>query len=469
MATDTASKQANPLGKKVIHADIQVTGIEDAPQAGEESPSTDRLLEPSSTSPEDDADKQRADNMRIWWDEAIAKNMALSEGYSHVSVLIIKWADELDELKTKAEAQELEAVFRDRFRYNTETVELNMKVKPQLQLKSRVSTFIEEHDGPNNLLIVYYTGHGVYRENEKYLQLAACVNPTQGKGFQKDAHANWDKVEEILKSDDNDADVLTILDTCYASNITKSAKQSTRKFELLSACPIDQVTAAPGPWSFTRALIDNLNELTKDYGDRPFSTFHLNQRICMDKRRLDTPSHLWYRLPNDQHILLAPLRRNSEHVQRKPEFVRAPRGYLTLQFALRDDTLNQVQIEYLTKKLSKAFENKPLIGLRRVDWLGIRPTKITSFFNRTTLAIYAITQWKKFLHKKQEEKQSRKMMEVTTPMDVHTDHDSVFSATTRKRSRDVFEGLPDTKRRSTDTSQPPLSPISNTSRSHEDV
>ena len=39
----------------------------------------------------------------MWWNEAIAKNMNLPEGYEQVSVLIIKWADELDELKTKAE------------------------------------------------------------------------------------------------------------------------------------------------------------------------------------------------------------------------------------------------------------------------------------------------------------------------------------------------------------------------------
>lgn len=103
MASHATPGAANPLGQKVIHADIKVTGIDDAPHTGEESHSTDKLLEPSSTSPTDDDDKQRADHMRIWWDEAIAKNMSMPEGYTNVSVLIIKWADELDELKTRAE------------------------------------------------------------------------------------------------------------------------------------------------------------------------------------------------------------------------------------------------------------------------------------------------------------------------------------------------------------------------------
>ncbi|KAF1922648.1 uncharacterized protein M421DRAFT_104941 [Didymella exigua CBS 183.55] len=463
MTTDAINKQTNSFGHKVIHADIKVTGIDDASQSGEISPSPDKLLEPSTSSPTDDADKQRADHMRIWWDEAIAKNMSLPEGYTDVSVLIIKWDDELDELKTWPEVEELDAVFRDRFRYTTEIVELNMKGKPQLQLKSRIGKFIEEHDGPNNLLIVYYTGHGVYQENEKYLQLAACINPREGKGFHKDAHANWDKIEKILRSDDNDSDVLTILDTCYSSNMTKSAKQATRKFELLSACPIDQVTAAPGPWSFTRALIDNLRDLAKTYGDKPFSTFHLNQRICMDQRRLLTPSHLWHRLPNDQHILLAPLKPYMGQAQRMPELAKAPRGYLTLQFALRDDTLNQVQIEFLTTKLAKAFENKALLGLSRVDWLGIKPTRIAAQFNRTTLAVYAVTQWKKYLTSKREARQSQQRPAELAPMDADTDNDAARSR--RKRSLELHGDVTAAKRRCTDNSQPMLSPVSDTWRS----
>jgi hypothetical protein len=106
MTTDAIDKQSSALGK-VIHADIKVTGIDDVPQSGVSTSSEGKLLEPSSSGPEDDEDKQRADHMRIWWDEAIAKNMSLPEGYLSVSVLIIKWADELDELKTKAEVSDL--------------------------------------------------------------------------------------------------------------------------------------------------------------------------------------------------------------------------------------------------------------------------------------------------------------------------------------------------------------------------
>lgn len=361
------------------------------------------------------------------------------------------------------QAQELERVFRNRFRYETETVELNIikGKKPQLQLNSRISSFAEEYDGPNNLLIIYYTGHGVYCDDEDYLQLTACMNPVEGKCFQKDAVANWDKAEQILKAEEVDADVLTILDTCYSSNIAKGAKQSIRKFELLSACPHDQTTSSPGDKSFTRVLIDKLKEFADEYREKPFSTVHLSSRINMDKRRHDTPSQLWPRLPNEQNILLAPMNPKEKEVPQRSHVQLEPRGYLTLRFALKEESLNQQQIEYLSKNLSKAFANKELIGLRKIDWLGIRPRKISPF-ERVALAAFAFTQWKKAVQRKKEET----LGEAAGELDANGN--SPASSPTRKRSLDVDNGFPAAKRRTTGNSQPPPSPVSITSHGHED-
>lgn len=478
---DASLRHANPYSGQIIHAAIEVESIEPVTQATGTLPA-ETLSELNSAAKENDAEKKQADDMRMWWNEAIAQNMHLPEGYAKVAVLIIKWADELDELKTKAEvcltwlasgrrltleqAKELEALFRDRFHYHTETVELNVKSKTQLQLNSCVSSFAAEHNGPNNLLIVYYTGHGVYYEEKKFLQLAACANPRAGNGLYQDAHANWNKAEDILK-DDVDADVLTILDACYASNITKGAQKSTKKFELLCASGIDQITVA-GRNSFTRALIDNLKDLLREYGDKPFNTFHLNQRICMDKRRRDTPSALWLRLPSDSNILLAPLKPRTEHARHETSIARAPRGYLTLRFALRDETLNREQIELFTQRLATAFNNKKMIGLKRVDWGGIKSAKI-SYFERVGLAMYAVAQWKKFLARKREEKSSQRAVDA---MDVDLRHGEALPSASRKRSQDlVLDDLPGAKRRTTeDSTHPPLSPpLSNSSRSHEDM
>lgn len=102
MDIDATSQQANPYSGQVIHASIQVDSIEPVGQAVAPL-SADASLEPSNEAAEDGVDKEHADNMRMWWNEAIAKNMNLPEGYEQVAVLIIRWADELDELNTKAE------------------------------------------------------------------------------------------------------------------------------------------------------------------------------------------------------------------------------------------------------------------------------------------------------------------------------------------------------------------------------
>ncbi|KAL1656408.1 hypothetical protein SLS61_000871 [Didymella pomorum] len=227
--------------------------------------------------------EQRARDMQAWWEDSITKHMRKSTGYLEVAVLLINWAPELDELKTKSEVEELQSLFRDRFRYNVEAVELNVKRKPQHQLQSSIAQFTQKFDGPGNLLIVYYSGHGVWKDLENFLQLTACTNPMLGKGLHQDAHVNWSKAIDLLISGDVDADVLAILDTSYASNDSKGSSKisdrGTRKFELLTASGLDQTTQAPGPYSFTRSLIDNLKDLVMEYDSAPFSSFHLNQRI----------------------------------------------------------------------------------------------------------------------------------------------------------------------------------------------
>jgi hypothetical protein len=86
---------------------------------------------------------------------------------------------------TRPQAKELEAIFKDRFRFVTQTVELNVSSKPQHQINHHLSAFIEKHDGANKLLIVYYTGHGVYREDKKHLELTASLKPRLKKGFNR--------------------------------------------------------------------------------------------------------------------------------------------------------------------------------------------------------------------------------------------------------------------------------------------
>ena len=47
------------------------------------------------------------------------------------------------------------------FNFNTVRLELDNKRNPETQLKGALYSFVNTYDGPHNLLIVYYSGHGV--------------------------------------------------------------------------------------------------------------------------------------------------------------------------------------------------------------------------------------------------------------------------------------------------------------------
>ncbi|EUC30454.1 hypothetical protein COCCADRAFT_39314 [Bipolaris zeicola 26-R-13] len=469
MVAEAAPRVVNPYPNKVIHADIRIQSIDEEPsQDGPVQQSDGRM--PESTSSAADAEYQeRAAEMQNWWAEAIARNMDLPEGYSHVAVLIIKWADDLDELKTGEEARELGALFRDRFNYATSIVELNVVKKPQHQLDSYVSDFICNNDGPDNLLIVYYTGHGVFNDQKHCLELTGSLRNNvllQDRGFRTTARATWNKAEDLLRHEDVEGDVLTILDTCYSSNFVKSSKDGHKRFELLSACAIDQTTEAPGKNSYTRALIDAIKELLDKDGEGPISTFRLYQRINMDPRRKDTPSQIWSRGKSvhysEQHIFLAPLKLTKAHTLHLPSWRTRPRGYLTLRFGLRDPILNQQQIEFMTKALSKSFANKALMGLRKIEWVEMESAPPMSHFERVASVVRVVAQWKKAVVKKKEARQSQRHDNQSNLP--HINVESANALHKRARTEAETDELPHAKRAYLDTSHPPSPPVSESSR-----
>lgn len=228
----------------------------------------------------------------------------------------------------------------------------------------------------------------------------SSINPGRSKLF-SDARINWNRIEDLLKDEDVDGDILTILDACYSSNIvTKQTEpvESKRRFQLMSACAINQTTASPGQYSFTRALIDALKDIVDTRGNKAFSTFHLLQRINMDQRRQDSPSVLWTRTGPDQHIRLAPLEDCKVAASLRALSSSLPRGQLTLRFNIRDESLNEEQIEYLATTLSTALHDKAIIGLRGIDWLGISAVPV-HHLNRVALAMFVLVQWRKYVKK----------------------------------------------------------------------
>jgi len=241
-----------------------------------------------------------------------------------------------------------------------------------------VTTFVETHDQPHNLLIVYYTGHAIHYKDAGRLEFVPSSDPSAAGGSTTSGQINWYKTEDFLCSDEVDGDVLAILDTTYARNddirhVSKKGSDSNhkdqgtaRRFELISSCD----KPAPGFESLTRALIDGLKELWEFNEKYGYSTQDLHRCIAMNPMRSGISSKMWTLLPNKRHILLTPIVQSEHDASEYQQHRRRPgRGYLKLGLELEDSSLNQDQIDRLASILSSSLDVQS-IGLRGIDWLG---------------------------------------------------------------------------------------------------
>ena len=283
---------------------------------------------------------------------------------------------------TPWQVEDLEYVFRARFRFNTTIVALDASSRPQHQMDRSLATFVEQNDGPRNLLIVYYTGPGAYREDQKHLELWSEFGPRLQR--RRSPPVNWHRSEEMLRSDEVDGDVLTI-DTPHESkqltnrmtedNSPKRMINRTRRFELMTAFEFYLATARPGKSSFTRALTNALTALLDQNVCNPFSTFSLNQRIRGYRPRSARNCTHCSLLPNRNHIFLTPTRSAAERAAQHQSEVK---GYLKLGFEFSDDSLSHAQIEKLIKKLAVIGDDAD-IGLQRIEWLGFQTKQGQSY------------------------------------------------------------------------------------------
>lgn len=96
-SNSVAQRTAAALRGKIIHThtDIRVDSVED-----ETSSRVDDNVESFDGGLEE---RERAVRSQAWWDAAIQKHMGLNGGYENAAVLLVRWHDELDDLKTRAE------------------------------------------------------------------------------------------------------------------------------------------------------------------------------------------------------------------------------------------------------------------------------------------------------------------------------------------------------------------------------
>ena len=97
-----------------------------------------------------------------------------------------------------------------------------------------------------------------------------------------------------------EADVLFIFDCCYAASSIRSRVGGTREF--LAACGKESTTTGSGDYTFTRRLIQHLEDLKP----RPFSITELQSRLTIDKTLRHSPIHAVMTQPH-KSIILTPL------------------------------------------------------------------------------------------------------------------------------------------------------------------
>ena len=141
------------------------------------------------------------------------------------------WDENSGDLDTEREVKALQDVLEQDFHYNTIIEPLAAAGKgkrPQTTLNSKVARFIEDCDGSDTLLIVYYAGHGRPGGMYGQLQLLGSVSSLllflNDANFSSDTSLNgkkngidyedrlvmWNKTERLLQ--DAGADILEIFD-----------------------------------------------------------------------------------------------------------------------------------------------------------------------------------------------------------------------------------------------------------------
>jgi hypothetical protein len=92
------AQEPSQVSKKVSYANNQLRGAEI-------SSSDPSYMQPTSIEniASDQGVSSTQNNMKMWWNDSIARNLNIPENYTQVAVLLIKWSDELDELNTRNE------------------------------------------------------------------------------------------------------------------------------------------------------------------------------------------------------------------------------------------------------------------------------------------------------------------------------------------------------------------------------
>lgn len=142
--------------------------------------------------------------------------------------------------------------------------------KSHRTLMGKALDFIEDFDSRDNLFIVYYAGHGTINENRQ--SVWCCKRDPQY------ASVDWSSIQSLF--DDALSDVLIFLDCCAAASSVNTSGNGTN--ETIAACGFERIAPPPGPHSFTKMLVEVLDEWkSKPY----FSVSLLHSEVLFQLKR----------------------------------------------------------------------------------------------------------------------------------------------------------------------------------------
>ncbi|KAI4142043.1 MAG: hypothetical protein LQ341_003332 [Variospora aurantia] len=339
-------------------------------------------LEESSVVDYESTDEIDASEQQVVFTNVMAEGQYLSPSiYKKVEVLILCWEEHSRDIDTTEEVSQLKAVFAEKFGYHVTIYYLDAKQEKRLQVQvnAQVAIFVDKHDGPNSLLIVYYAGHGKPGEYFGHLEQTSPNDPRDARKKARNKVV-WNKTEELLRP--AEADVLEIFDC---------------RFEYLAATKGQKTTAVPGPKSFTSALIFALEALREQKPKGRFTTDELLRKIKNDAP--DFPKDQTPELSDRDHktlsggrIMLHPLQPDSAEDDKSYETSPselADRHIVTLHFDFGGNPSGK-NLETLGRNFNEIFERNTL-GVQRVRWGGVR----VSAFARATRRFSAASRRRK--------------------------------------------------------------------------
>ena len=187
--------------------------------------------------------------MQAQLDESVRTRPPRPESpYSNVDVLLLQW--ESDDLKVDSEVQELEHVFATRCRFKTHRWSIP-SIDPEDSLIHRILQF-KKGKTENDLLILYYGGHAGGDPQQCFF----AANSHEGS-----PELNWHSVQHTLLG--SPADVLLILDCCFASLAAKNCDTGANWF--LGASAKESVATGVSRSSFTSALTREIDRWAHQY------------------------------------------------------------------------------------------------------------------------------------------------------------------------------------------------------------